>query len=125
MDDLVAWLRAQLDEDEQAARAAIEAEDPRMTSHAYAWSLVSRLNGKVKRQQTLAGAPAPRERLAEVEAKRRILDDYDILVSAIRRVDDVDGNQLLYARRDARESDIRWLAQPYVDRPGYREEWRP
>jgi hypothetical protein len=50
----------------------------------------------------------PARVLAEVErgrrdiaAKRRILDDYDIVVSAIRRTDDVAGNQLLYARRDA------------------------
>jgi hypothetical protein len=62
--------------------------------------------------------------LAEVEAKRHILDDYDTLVSAIRRVDDVEGNRLLYVRREARESDIRWLAQPYAGQDGWREEWR-
>ena len=109
-DAALAWLRAQLDDDERVARDFVGAcwhveycDDLGPAFHAR-WD--------------------PARVLAEIEAKRRILDDYDIVVSAIRRVDDVEGNQLLYARRDARMSDIRWLAQPYADRPGFPQEWQ-
>jgi hypothetical protein len=112
LDELIAFVRRCLDEDERVAREAeggwtALGPDPERTNsvgrHAARWD--------------------PVRVLAEVAAKRRILDDYDIVVSAIRRVDDVDGNRLLYARLEARESDIRWLAQPYAGHEGWREEW--
>jgi hypothetical protein len=120
-DDLFAFVRRCLDEDEartrkllaDAQRTTLTLQDPRLLGKFipgwHDWPDVEQMCT---------------ERLAEVEAKRRILDDHDILVSAIRRVDDVEGNRLLHARREARESDIRWLAQPYAGQDGWREEWR-
>jgi hypothetical protein len=78
-DELITWLRAQLDEDE-------------------AW----------------AGETAE---LAEVEAKRAILDLIDAARGACLQEfcePPVDADQI-----------FRHLAKLYADRPGYREEWRP
>jgi hypothetical protein len=129
VDELVAFVRRCLDEDERVAQAA----------SGFPWEATISLSGDQGDVQGVTSAFEdyccsaedathiarwdPARVLAEVEAKRRILDDYDILVSAIRRVDDVEGNRLLYARREARESDIRWLAQPYAGQDGWREEW--
>lgn len=140
-DAALAWLRAQLDDDERLAREAGPGPWLAITTNDFTGGPDSALDlGGPQGRVVLAGwfdddplRPTEAEHiarwdparvLAEIEAKRRILDDYDIVVSAIRRVDDVEGNQLLYARRDARMSDIRWLAQPYADRPGFPQEWR-
>jgi hypothetical protein len=101
VDELLAFVRSQLDAKEREAREFL-----------------------AQPGRDLLAARLYQEQLAEVEAKRRILDDWQILRSAIRRVDDVEGNRLLYARLEARESDIRWLAQAYARQPGWREEWR-
>jgi hypothetical protein len=111
-DNLIAFLRAALDRDEQAALAG-----ERYWHGIRIESATEAEEGHIRRWD-------PARVLAEVQAKRAILDDYAVVVSAIRRVDDVEGNQLLYARREARESDIRLLAQPYADQPGWRDEWR-
>ena len=54
--------------------------------------------------------------LADVDAKRRILDECE---SALRK-----------SAPRSNLNDLAWLvlrplALPYADRPGYREEWRP
>jgi hypothetical protein len=141
-DDLVAFLRRCLDDDERVAREALHEDAVRpgewMTEHhgmgtepstchiaedrsGHYWSVAHEVF--IPNAEHIARWD-PARVLAEVKAKRRILDDYDIVVNAIRRVDDVEGNRLLYARRDARMSDIRWLAQPYAGYDGWREEWR-
>ena len=53
--------------------------------------------------------------LAEVDAKRRILELYD--VSTDRQLDPAGWELMKHA--------IRALALSYADRPGYRPEWRP
>jgi len=131
-DAALTWLRAQLDADERAARAAFSGQaDPEngwgaersvAGPHTVITPHVGMIHEAVQAEHVVRWNPA--RVLAEIEATRRFLDDYDILVSAIRRVDDVEGNQLLYARRDARMSDIRWLAQVYADRDGFPQEWR-
>jgi hypothetical protein len=136
-DELVAFVKRCLDKDEQVAQRA---KDLAKTRHWDSSPEGSVIDATVHTEyRYLAVGPDyrslddigehiarwdPARVLAEVAAKRRILDDYDIVVSAIRRVDDVDGNRLLYARLEARESDIRWLAQPYAGHEGWREEWR-
>lgn len=72
----------------------------------------------------------PERVLAEVEAKRRILLDYEFAASAVRRTAtplnrEDPGMRALYAGRDALASTVRLLAQPYAGRDGWREEWRP
>jgi Family of unknown function (DUF6221) len=112
VEDLVLWLRAQLDDDERVAREAsrYDDEDAAEWKITYGWSRVAR--HKVHRtgmRQTLPpGAPSPARVLAEVDAKRRIIDE------AIR-LESYDGEFEF----------LELLALPYADRPGYREEWRP
>lgn len=120
MEDLVTWLRAQLDEDKRVARQVmaepggfyIEAETDDVNvmtigAHVYRWT--------------------PKRVLAEVEAKRRILDladdatSLDMSVDMDRRVGRRDETKEPYVGDEI----LRQLALPYDDRPGYREEWRP
>ena len=128
MDDLVTWLRAQLDEDERVAQeAAQSAGEPE-------WRDGVLLSGNVKGidvdEGTVVMGPwsgelfevgehiarhDPGRVLVEVAAKRRILDD------CASYVDDegdavTDGLSVRV---------IALLALPFVDRPGYRPEWAP
>lgn len=98
MDDLITWLRAQLDEDERAARAWMPFGTPTAADREH-----------IARHD-------PARVLAEVDAKRRILDECE---SAIRK-----------SAPRSNLNDLGWtvlrpLALPYADRPGYRDEWRP
>jgi hypothetical protein len=95
--DLVAWLRAQIDEDERAAQAAYdEASDYRVVGsrlaeeHFVLWK--------------------PDRVLAEVAAKRRFIE---VAVGAIESAQPLTGDRIL-----------RLLAQPFAGKEGFREEWR-
>lgn len=122
MDDLVAWLRAQLDEDERVAKAADSGrwlpEGKGISFEFYAdefpdgeaWAY---LVADTKANQWHITNWAPARVLAEVEAKREILESAAVL-------DDWDGGNPYMAARI-----IRALALPYADRDGYRAEWRP
>jgi hypothetical protein len=136
MDDLVAWLRACIDEDERAALAAnVKQNDPDwwvspVTAAPGNYTVRSRRDNRpIARVQTLDGddIPAgildgdavashiarhdPARVLAEVKAKREI----------VRALED----QL---RDDDTDETANWmlatLAAIYADRPGYREEWK-
>lgn len=107
MHDLVTWLLAQLDEDEQRAHAAAEpfvhgdrtgmdGLHPQILSYVRQW--------------------VPARVLAEVDAKRRIIELY----SGTAQYPDFSGGY-----DSAAEDAIKLLAVPYADRPGYRDEWRP
>lgn len=111
MDDLVTFLRAQLDEDERVANAApgpewrtdrdeccvITDEDTVLETH-----------GMFDREATVMHAARhdPARVLLEIKAKRQI----------IRWWEQWSGGQDL--------EPLLLLAQPYSDRPGWREEWR-
>ena len=100
MDDLVTWLRAQLDEDERKVEA-MQHEATRVQTapifqgHPPNW---------------LAGVDifvSPTRWQAEVDAKRQIIEHHE---------------------QDAEPfpcRTMRLLALPYSSREGYREEWRP
>jgi hypothetical protein len=105
MSDLITWLRAQLDADERNLQAGLnEYLDTRLENDF-------------------------RFRLAELDAKRRILDlhfrsdfPYD--------PDDGPGDYSWTARCNRCHepepcTEQRLLALPYADREGYRDEWRP
>lgn len=109
MDDLITWLRAQLDEDQW------HAEEAQRSSGAHIRLAIGKHGGPL----FICADPARMH--AEVEAKRRILAEHriedtgaDVMPRACRRCGSF-GNCLT----------VRLLALPYADRPGYREEWRP
>lgn len=128
MDDLIAFLRARLDEDEQVARMAVESLRCGCHPGAFAGAWAKQgddrviVDGDVGHSVAdasgwggLEGEVAlhvarwdPARVLAEVEAKRRILDE------AIR-----------LASYDGEFQFLEMLALPYADHPDYREEWRP
>ncbi|MFI2663254.1 DUF6221 family protein [Micromonospora carbonacea] len=112
-DNLITWLPAQLDDDERVARQLIaspggfyieaETEDTDLMAagaHVHRWS--------------------PARALAEVEAKRRIIDLHP--AAGLRSAPESCGSCVSYPGPC---DTLRLLALPYADRPGYREEWRP
>jgi hypothetical protein len=64
----------------------------------------------------------PARVLREVEAKRRILDEYAAVKRLLELTDENadDRKELRY-----RAFVVRLLAAPFSDRPGYRQEWAP
>ncbi|MGJ3223773.1 DUF6221 family protein [Micromonospora aurantiaca (nom. illeg.)] len=103
MDDLVIWLRQQLDDDEQAAVAAGHA------SHFYDCS-----GECFDHHERWDDARV----LAEVEAKRRLLRQFELRGNAVRAT-------VQPSTGGVWDDLLRMLALPYADRPGYREQWRP
>lgn len=120
MDDLVTFLRARLNEDEQEAAAAspgpwhVDAEadevlavDDIVVAEGFA------LSGQQLRATTRHIARHdPARVLAEVAAKRSMIGRIDSHAT-IMGWDEVHGDLL------------RLLALPYADHPDYRDEWRP
>ena len=99
MTDLVPWLRAQLDEDERVAPTAAIV----MATRSSTAEIGIRL-------------------MAEINAKRRILDDYGKALDRRKQhPDDVASAAHLLAMLHV----IKLLALPYAERPGYLEDWRP
>jgi hypothetical protein len=100
VDDLIAWLRAQLDDDERVARGHV----------------ADGLHSDCE--------PQPVRWLAEVEAKRRILNRYQ---AQLDRQGDWQESQLSadICAQEYADWVLPMLALPYADQPGYRDEWRP
>jgi len=88
MDDLVTWLRGVLDEDERNSQ--FESGDPYLDARA---ALM----------------------LADVAAKRAILDEY----SGDGEISDLSGDEI-----KGLGIAVRLVAWAYRDRDGYRDEWR-
>lgn len=140
--DLVAWLRAQLDDDERAALGG--RHNPSVgvlrwtASHSRGaeWlvgngrELIGWVEGERDADHIARHDPA--RVLAEVDAKRRVLDLHagDHECSTIRHGVDWDGQSVeeidsctWVLGGDC--STVRLLALPYAAHPDYREEWRP
>ena len=134
MDGLVEWLRAQLDEDERIARAATPG--PWVDQGGYVTDVGPRV--QVTDYGTQDGEPEedgpqgradsahiaehdPARVLREIDAKRRLL--------AVHRPYVAEPDQACLGCAGGIEFErcpvVRLLALPYVDRPGYREDWRP
>lgn len=161
MTELVDWLRQQLDEDELVARGATagpwNAECANVQT-AYEFDRPGHIHNGQRRPIAYLAATAgkreveernaehiarwdPARVLAEVEAKRRVLD---LHAPARRRLQLVpeDGNgtttfgfyvcpicvpHIVEHGQDFDEGPcrtVRLLAQPYAGRPGWREEWQ-
>lgn len=111
MGDLATWLRAQLAEDEREINRHPDGNDDFLGGDLVATE-----------EQNYPAAPylamSKTRALAELDAKRRILDHVE------RELSDPGGDNP-YWYEDKMSSVLRLLALPYADRPGYREEWRP
>jgi hypothetical protein len=107
MDELIAWLRAALDEDERVARACPHKDWPQIGNGAGAVHIARWDPARV---------------LAEVEAKRRILDIHHHIECQHDRYGP--GGDCAECGNEYPCETTRLLAQPYAGRPGWREEWR-
>ncbi|MER7541879.1 DUF6221 family protein [Spirillospora sp. NPDC127506] len=123
--DLVEFLRARLARDEQIARDSSSA--PWKATPSGTINIDSDAAGFVAKAENDAYAEHiarhhPARTLAEVAARRQIVDDYEktawILEQGHRTPE-------LEAAQAVRESVLRLLALPYATHPAYREEWRP
>jgi hypothetical protein len=136
-DELVAWLREQLDEDERVAQG----------TGVLGWLTYRNPDGSMR--YTLAASQAEdgtwivdgreadtyasavvvydwRQVLREVEAKRRIIDAHPIEYSKVSDYTDCANCIDEDSEYDSYPClTLRLLALPYADRSGYREEWRP
>lgn len=138
-DDLVAFLWVRLDEDEQAARAAIKPEAmypwgdtslPQMPVESWPDAVRGYLGGTWGEH---CARHDPVRVLREVDAKRRIIDLHEPVPHALT-VEEGGGSYLACAVCPHPRIDIphvlpcdtlRLLALPYVDHPDYREGWKP
>lgn len=140
MDDLITFLRACLDDDERVAREALHDDAVRpgqwTTEHhgmgrepntchiaedrsGHYWSVAHDVF--IPNAAHIARWD-PARVLADIDAKRRIIDEHSLESNGACRV-----CTLGWSARPAAYPcpTVRLLALPYADREGYREEWRP
>lgn len=126
--DLTEFITARLDERERRAKAALaDLADDGLTWDGF-------VQGRWKASALAADDDLfdyiddcdPARVLREVEAKRRILDDYRITAGACRRMTgpelDTPGYRAMCAGRDAFRSACASLAKAWSDHPDY-QEW--
>jgi hypothetical protein len=136
VDDPVAWLRQQLDEDERVAKNAARRSNLRPGhkgqsarwrsyeeggSDGYAVESESGDTGFIVGKRGTAEHIArhdPARVLREVEAKRRIVDSFAAGMEAEPLRRGTEGYAIV-------RMVLRLLTLPYSDRPGYRDEWKP
>ena len=104
MEDLVRWLNTQLDDDQRIVNEANTS--PEMVTG------IPRSYAEAPVAVHIATFAHPARVLREIDAKRRIIADYENY--------DREAPEL-----DVPESVLRLLALPYADRLGYRKEWAP
>jgi hypothetical protein len=144
--DLVAFVRQQLDEEERHAQKDLHVLD-RATGrgewtgyyghnlpYSEVWAdggILFRIEGPRHEADVMAvarmvklGRQRALDRLAEVKAKRQILDEHDSYGGYGERCQTCrDPNDDLAAGAPLPCPTVRLLAQPYAGRPGWREEW--
>ncbi len=107
MTGLVEFLRARADEDEAEARAMIEGAPP-----GY-----GKASGGALRN--------PHRVLAEVDAKRRIVDHAERWAQTLHATPEGWTDEGCTVYRMAMEWTLRNLATPHADHPDYQQEWQP
>lgn len=122
--DLVVWLRAQLDEDERLARAAMASvsAEPDASGEWPGWPWPSGGTSKIP-WVVHCMAHDPARVLVEVDSKRKILD-----LHSVGRSHRDDGKPVCGSCRKHRLYPcqvVLLLALPYAGRPGYLKEWAP
>lgn len=116
VDELVRWLGEQLDEDERTARAA----DPDLSNLT---SCIEVEYPEIKADEVHALRHDPARVLAEINAKRQLLEAYEQAVSeyaADGRAYDHD-SEIGRERTCALGEAVRFAASAYSTRPGYAE----
>lgn len=113
VDDLIVWLHVQLDDDERVAREADGFYDDRDLSAELVEEGFDQCVGD------LAARWDPARVLADIAAKRRILEAYESVAQYVEMPAHIQPPEELDAWRQA----VRLLAQPYSGRPGWRQEW--
>jgi hypothetical protein len=116
MNELIEWLRAQFDEDEQVAQALHGSrwyvyEDGQVVE----WDGETWADGSARLPNRHQGSWLvldPARVLRDVAAKRAIVDECAYLTD-------------LQWHLASPAATLRHLASAYADRPGYQEEWRP
>jgi len=130
MSDLATFLRARLAEDEQAAREAQpgpwhigNAVDPTQPCNVHTFPTAGGVADGLRwldAEHIVRHAPA--RVLAEVEAKRRIINEHQQATPGWCATCDIPGD---YKGLPEGCMTVRLLALPYADHSVYREEWRP
>lgn len=141
MDDLVQFLRARLDEDEQIARASKPGPWHADGGEVYATHPVDRVTDYSESADHIARHD-PARVLLEVDAKRRVLELHGIVHREIGWLEDVDEESSeipvcglcvpKHSNYRSREEvpvgacvTLRLLALAYADHPDCRDDWRP
>lgn len=137
MDDLVEWLRAQLDEDEWIAWEADGSTGKLDMDWSFHPEDDSDISGRVLARRyyvVVSDTPAgtgrhiaehdPRRVLREIDAKRQILAAYEQALGDAEFPDHLVSRPAQVALLTL-EPVVRHLATVYAGRPGYREGWRP
>lgn len=141
MDDLIEFLRARLDERARAAEAATPGPWHVDTGTVYATSYGDQIVDYTESAEHVA-ANDPTFVLADVDAKRQILDEHPELWRDIGWLEDGDEayaelpvcercvpkHSHYRTRAEVPEypcRTLRLLALPYAGHPDYRAEWRP
>jgi hypothetical protein len=128
MDELVQFLRARLDEDEQLARAATQGEwvwsREFVTPPGYHHRTVGPLEPG---DAAYIAHQHPARVLRDIEAKRKLLALYVEHERMDRETFEAEGEHArsLVSLRAAYFDAVRFHAAVYADHPSYREEWRP
>lgn len=120
MDDLVTFLRARLDEDQRVAATAGGGDD------CGAWTAAGEtvdfdqyeIGGFHPSTAAHVARHDPARVLREVEAKRRLLEQFTLRGDSVRRT-------VQPSTGGVWDDLLRMLALPYAGHPDYREEWRP
>jgi hypothetical protein len=117
MNELVAWLGEQLDEDERLARAAGEGW--------YGYDPTQQIAFVPPEDALHIATHSPARVLREIDAKRRTIE---LCVPPLVDVTGPGEPERSFVPGEGQPwglDVLKLLVLPYVDRPGYREEWRP
>ena len=123
MDDLVRWLRAQLDADERIAGAAAKEYGATWTPDERMGGVSSETGADVVDEPnapyTFIAAHDPARVLRDIDAKRKLLAECQLAEAEAAYPDWMGGysSGLDYA--------VQLVAAEYVDREGYDPEWAP
>jgi hypothetical protein len=103
-DDLVAFLKTQWDDEEADARWSLENAPAAYQTDPNSMNF------------------SPERVLREIEAKRRILDEYTRLTQDFTHATETVAE---HTRRATLEDVLALLAEPYAGEDGYKQQWKP